>query len=199
MNETWEQSQEYERAWWGDCNNTFAEETKHLTYAYKMGMTCYPWEGMWPVYNLEGKRILDIGGGPVSILLKCQNRGPSRVVDPCNYPAWVQSRYWNVGIEFIKGRGEDIGSWDPRWDEAWIYNVLQHTEDPELIIINAKKLAPVVRIFEWVDIPPHQGHPQELKKDKLDKWLGGEGTTEWLNENGCNAHSYYGVFANKDA
>lgn len=191
---SWEQDQEWEREWWANCSNTFAEETKHLTYAYKMGLTAYTGPGRWPCYDLGSTKVIDIGGGPVSILLKCERKGQSRVADPCRYPDWVQSRYWKAGIEFVNAKGEDL-DWGRQWDEAWIYNVLQHTEDPELIIMNAKKMAPKIRIFEWIDIPPHQGHPQELKKEKLDKWLGGDGRTEWLNENGCNAHSYYGVFS----
>lgn len=192
-NEDWNLSQEYERKWWGDACNTFAEETKHLTYAYKMGLTCFTGAGMWPCYDLNGTRVLDIGGGPTSILLKCQRRGPSRVADPCNYPLWVKYRYYEAGIEFSPIKGEDL-SWGREWDEVWCYNVLQHTEDPELIIMNARRMAPVIRLFEWIDIPPHQGHPQELKEESLNKWLGGEGRTEQLNENGCNARAYYGVF-----
>src|SRR6266498_3446295 len=187
----WSDDQEFEREWWSDCSNTFTEETKQLTYGYKMGLTCYSSRGKWPCYNLEGKSILDIGGGPVSMLLKCENRGPSCVVDPCIYPAWVGLRYQEVGIKYIREKGEDFSSGE--WDEAWIYNVLQHTENPELIIQNARKVAPVIRIFEWVDMPAHLGHPQELKEEELNEWLGGEGTTEVLNENSCNGRAYFGV------
>lgn len=191
---SWNDDQEFERKWWGSCQNTFTEETKQLTYAYKMGLYCYSSDGKWPCYNLEGARILDIGGGPVSILLKCENYGPSRVVDPCTYPNWIWSRYSEAGIEYDRLRGEDIGSWDAHWDEVWIYNVLQHTERPELIIQNAKKLAPIIRLFEWIDIPPHLGHPQELKEELLNKWLDSEGITEQLDENGCQGRAYYGIF-----
>lgn len=189
---SWEDDQEFERTWWGDCNNTFTEETKQLTYGYKMGLTCYANYGKWPCYNLEGKSVLDIGGGPVSMLLKCENRGFCKVADPCNFPTWVINRYMESQIAFIHITGEEL-LWGES-DEVWIYNVLQHTQDPELIIQNAKNLAPVIRIFEWIDLPPHEGHPQELKEEELNKWLGGTGTTEWLNENGCYGRAYYGVF-----
>jgi len=192
---SWEDDQEFERQWWGSCENTFTEETKQLTYAYKMGLQCYSNAGKWPCYNLEGKNIIDIGGGPVSLLLKCENRGRTLVVDPCKYPAWIWSRYWETGIGYSILQGEKLSApVDFECDEVWIYNVLQHTQDPELIIQNAKSLSPVIRIFEWIDIPAHLGHPQELKEENLNKWLDGEGTTEQLNENGCNGLSYYGVF-----
>lgn len=190
---SWEDDQEFERSWWGDCSNTFTEETKQLTYGYKMGLQCYSSNGKWPCYNLDGKSVLDIGGGPVSILLKCENRGRSRVLDPCPYPYWVRTRYFDAQIEYIRLRGEVLNTKES-WDEVWIYNVLQHTEDPELIIQNAMSAASVVRIFEWIDIPPHEGHPHELKEEDLNKWLGGEGLTEWLDENGCHGRAYYGAF-----
>lgn len=191
---TWKDDQEFERNWWGDCSNTFTEETKQLTYGYKMGLQVYSNAGKWPCYNLNGKSVLDIGGGPVSMLLKCENRGPDcTVVDPCAYPVWIDERYASAGIRYIQDRGENQ-LLNRKWNEAWIYNVLQHTEDPELIIYNARSVAPVVRIFEWIDIPAHEGHPQELKEEDLNKWLGGEGTTEWLNENGCHGRAYFGLF-----
>lgn len=190
---SWSDDQEFERDWWGDCGNTFTEEIKQLSYGYKMGLQSHASAGKWPVYNLEFKSILDIGGGPVSMLLKCENRGRRcMVVDPCAYPSWVRSRYMQLGIDFHRARGEDCQS--GQWDEVWIYNVLQHTEDPELIIKTAKDRAPVIRIFEWIDLPAHEGHPQELKEEELNKWLGGTGTTEWLNENNCYGRAYFGVF-----
>lgn len=190
---SWEDDQEFERSWWGDCTNTFTEETKQLTYAYKMGLQVYSNNGKWPCYNLEGKSILDIGGGPVSMLLKCENKGSCLVADPCNYPSWILSRYDVAHIGYSIVSGENL-TWVGRYDEVWIYNVLQHTQDPEKIIQNAKDLAPVLRIFEWIDLPAHEGHPQELKEENLNEWIGGEGKTEWLNENGCHGRAYYGYF-----
>lgn len=193
---SWSDDQEFERMWWGNCNNTFTEETKQLTYGYKMGLTAYANAGKWPCYNLEGKNVLDIGGGPVSMLLKCERRGVNcAVLDPCDYPGWVWERYEYCGIDGIMEKGEtpQRGS----WDEVWIYNVLQHVEDPTLIIQNARNSAPVIRLFEWIDLPAHEGHPQELKEEKLNEWLRGTGTTEWLNENHCYGRAYYGVFEGK--
>lgn len=190
---SWENDQEFERGWWGDCANTFTEEIKQLTYGYKMGLTAYANAGKWPCYDLQGKHVLDIGGGPVSMLLKCENRGRyCMVVDPCEYPEWVQSRYVQCGLDYLRAKGEEPLS--GTWDEVWIYNVLQHVEDPELIISNAKSVSTVIRLFEWIDLPPHEGHPHELKEETLNKWLGGIGTTEWLDENNCYGRAYFGVF-----
>jgi 2-polyprenyl-3-methyl-5-hydroxy-6-metoxy-1,4-benzoquinol methylase len=197
----WDQVNEWERQWWGDCTNTFAEETKQITYAHRMGLQNVSDGAHWPYYDLGGKSVLDIGGGPTSILLKCHNGNRRVVVDPCRYPDWVRTRYEVAGVEYVVERGEYIDCVPSlegaKFDEAWIYNVLQHADDPQRIIQHARTLASAVRIFEWVDIPPHPGHPSELKAHLLSEWLGGYGTVEDMRrspENGCNQKAFYGVF-----
>jgi hypothetical protein len=198
---TWHENQEYERKWWGDCTNTFAEETKQITYAHRMGMVNITDGEHWPYYDLAGKSVIDIGGGPTSILLKCHSGGRRVVADPCNFPAWIRTRYEVAGVEFVSEPGETLSEVTAlqgvRFDEAWIYNVLQHTEDPARVIHNARTLARTVRLFEWIDIPPHPGHPHELKADTLCQWLGSFGTVEDMRkapENGCDQRAFYGTF-----
>jgi 2-polyprenyl-3-methyl-5-hydroxy-6-metoxy-1,4-benzoquinol methylase len=194
----WETDQEWERNWWGNCCNTYAEETKQLTYAHRMGLVNEPRDGMWPVYDLGEKTILDIGGGPTSMLLRTVNGKGKVVQDPCEYPDWVMERYATAGITYLRYPGEQrLEPVDP-FDEVWIYNVLQHTEDPETIIKNALEVGKLIRIFEWIDLPPHMGHPQELKAHLLLQWLGADhGTIEQMNENGCNSRAFYGVFSGR--
>jgi hypothetical protein len=141
-------------------------------------------------FDVEGKSIVDIGGGPTSMLLKTLNLNKGLVVDPIKYPDWTLLRYSIKNINVMVSRGEDFIGND-RFDEAWIYNCLQHTDDPELIIKNAKRAAKTLRIFEWIDIPPHDGHPIELTKDKLDEWTGKEGNTILLCESGCYGNAYF--------
>lgn len=140
------------------------------------------------------QKILDIGGGPVSMLLKADKTyvTGSKVYDPATYPDWTIERYKNHGIEYVKKGGEQID--ETGYDEVWIYNCLQHTEDPELIINNAKKAGKVLRIFEWVDIPQHLGHPQTLTQENLETWIGQKGEVKVLNENGCVGKAFYGTF-----
>jgi 2-polyprenyl-3-methyl-5-hydroxy-6-metoxy-1,4-benzoquinol methylase len=197
--ENWDEDQQWEADWWGNCANTMAEEVKQISYAHRMGLLNEPRDGKWPVYDLAGKSVIDIGGGPVSMLLKTVNGGSLVVADPCPYPDWVNERYTihNIAYEVIAGENlvDESEFADFEFDEAWIYNVLQHVQDPAKILDNARKLAKVVRIFEWVDIPPHTGHPHELKAQKLGEWLGGSGVVEQMNENGCNGRAFYGVFS----
>lgn len=191
--------QEFERDWWGECLNTFGEEAKQITYAHHMGLVNIPdpVTGVWPQYDLEGRSVLDIGGGPASMLLKCVSGGVLAVVDPCPYPAWTRQRYAAAGITLHVEPAESFST-RQKFDEVWIYNVLQHVEDPEAVLATARAHASILRIFEWIDLPPSPGHPHMLTVESLDRWINSEAINEFgvgpVNENGCVGTAYHGVF-----
>jgi hypothetical protein len=182
----------FESKYWGNCCNTFDEDQKHYVYARYMGLKQVGYS-----FDVEGKTIIDIGGGPTSMLLKTINLGNPNftgcglVVDPLEYPKWTYDRYAAKGIDCLVFRGEDVI--EEGFDECWIYNCLQHTDDPELIIKNALKSAKTLRLFEWIDIPAHEGHPVELTRENLNKWIGKAGYTLRLAESGCYGIAYYNV------
>lgn len=220
---TWKDHQEFEAKWHGICCNTFGEEVKQLSYAARMGLINDPHEGHWPSYDAGGKSVLDIGGGPSSMLLKTRNVKRPTVVDPCVYPDWIYDRYALAGIRSViidAERFDSARNPSDRYDECWIYNVLQHTQDPQKIIENARGLADTIRIFEWIDMEPEIGHPHKLTENDLNSWLSGSdrrsigvtgavdvfnfgdsvssntvGKTEMMTgENGCHGRAYFGVF-----
>jgi glycosyltransferase involved in cell wall biosynthesis len=168
METTWERANEWEVKWWGNCVNTADEEAKQVYYAEQMGIPKWQANTVGTVYDLHGKSVLDIGGGPVSLLLRCINRGRSVIVDPGHYPQWVQQRYSATNIEYFLKKAEDI-YFDMVFDEVWIYNVLQHVEDPALVIQLAKEFGKVVRVFEWIDTEVNIGHPHCLTQQFLEK------------------------------
>ena len=178
---------DFEKAYWGDCCNTYDEETKQFVYAGLMGLQRFHYG-----FDVSGKRILDIGGGPSSLLLKTTNLTEGKVVDPIAYPQWTVNRYASKNISVSVSMGEDID--EAGWDEVWIYNCLQHTMDPEKIVRKALRAAPVLRIFEWIGIPAHEGHPHELTEDALNNWIGKLGCVTTLGEFGCYGTAYYGAF-----
>jgi hypothetical protein len=49
-------------------------------------------------------------------------------------------------------------------------------------------------LFEWIDIPAHDGHPHELTEASLNEWIGQKGNVITLAESGCYGKAYYGVF-----
>jgi len=197
------QELDFEASFWGDCTNTYGEEKKQFVYARFMGFKMLPND--YTYFDVGGKKILDVGGGPVSMTLKALNLGPgSIVVDPIAYPDWTMQRYAAKGIRYIQQYGEkvvdmidsgEIGN----FDEVWMYNCLQHTTDPQRIILGCRMSAPVLRIFEWIDIPPHEGHPQILTEKLLDGWIGQKGSVCQLHESNCVGRAYYGHFNFKNA
>jgi len=191
----WKKAQNWELDWWGNCTNTFGEEYKQFAYARCMGLKTFH-NGKSPFnIDLNNASILDIGGGATSLLLKCVNHHHSKVVDPLKLPDWVIMRYQNAGIDFLNVTGESFNG--AGFDEAWIYNCLQHTQNPELIIENAKQAANLIRIFEWIDTPTNEGHPHSLTKENLDTWLDGYGKVDLVNENTAVGKAYYGIFPKK--
>lgn len=180
----------HEISYWGNCCNTFDEEQKQFVYAEHMGI-----ERQHFSFDAKGRGILDIGGGPTSMLLKSINLCYGLVADPLmmSYPEWVRNRYSIRGLAVLGLRGEDL-IFNMPVDEVWIYNVLQHTDEPEKIIGNALRIGKRLRIFEWINIPPHDGHPHELRQEDLDSWIGSKGSVEVLNDRGCVGTAYFGNF-----
>lgn len=203
---TWEQHQDWERRWWSTCHNTFSEEAKAITYMHRVGYQVVPddqpdgpipWRDIWPVWDVEGRNIVDLGGGPVSPLLKCRNRGTlCDVVDPCEYPSWVGQRYGSVGIAVHHVPAEEFNVLH-EYDEAWVLNCLQHVQDPVRVLETAARAAPVVRLFEWIDVPACPGHPWTITVDMVEGVLGPRRSgvaREWIDENGAQGWATYGVW-----
>jgi hypothetical protein len=194
MSDAWDAAQVWESSWWGDCVHTFGEENKQLVYASRMGLhaTETP-DGQWPVYDLGGASALDLGGGPVSLLLKAVNAGRRTVVDPGHFPDWITARYAAAEIEFRVQRAEDVEGMTA--DECWLYNVLQHTDDPAKVAAVARGAAPTLRVFEWIETEVNIGHPHAFSKKDLDALFNANGTVEFLNgERGLFGIAYSGVF-----
>lgn len=201
MNETWKKAQEWELNWHSNCSNSLYEEEKQIVYAEKMGLIKTPTPKTPYVFDLEGKSVLDIGGGAYSLLLKCVNFRNSYVIDPLmdKYPSWVGYRYRMLDIMMLVSTGEEVTEQFPdgeKFDEVWIYNVLEHTYDPKKIIENALELGNIVRIFEWIEtrLGINDGHIHSFTESQLNEWLGGEGKVEVLNRSGAKGKAYYGVF-----
>ena len=184
--------QPFEVDWWGNCCNTLGEEFKQLAYAKRMGLYFFH-DGKSP-YNIDAhnKSVIDIGGGPCSLLLKMRNLALGLVVDPGHYSNWVYHRYDEAGITVLRVPAEELSV--QGYDEALIYNCLQHVIDPEKIIRNAKAAAKVIRIFEWIECGTSEGHPHELTQLTLNEWLGGYGQVGWVDENTARGRAYWGIF-----
>jgi 2-polyprenyl-3-methyl-5-hydroxy-6-metoxy-1,4-benzoquinol methylase len=201
--DSWAAAQQHEAGFWGNCLNlnTWHEFVKQEMYGREMQLIAdYGSNGE---YDMQGKSVLDIGGGPVSMMLRCFNSPRLTVADPMDWPAAVRRRYLNYGIEFICCAGENL--LEPLIqpaDEVWIYNVLQHVIDPKVVLMTARhylKPGGRLRIFEWLNIPADDCHPHVLTSGLLSDGLAGLKMTYLniprLNEYWTpNAEAYVGVF-----
>lgn len=199
-------AQEQEQGWWGDSLQTFGEEAKQMVYAKHMGLDVVQCEGRWPIYRVPlptSPAVVDFGGGPTSMLLKSSGLGIACVVEPMTMPGWVRERYREADVALFKMKGERF-TLDPisasvdlydtaqynasklkRFDEGWLYNVLQHTEDPELVCRRLREAADYLRVFEWVGGGTNAMHPHELDSADLSRWLGLRGRTFDVDEGGA--------------
>lgn len=178
-----------EKEFYGNCCNTYDEEYKHFIYAQFMGLpiNCY-------FINLhKSSRILDVGGGPVSMLLKTLNLKEGCVWDPTVYPKWTEYRYKAKNIKVVHDYGENLK--EKGWDEVWLYNSLQYVEDPEKLINNCLNAAKIFRIFEWVDTPIHEGKPFTIRAEDLNRWIGNKGQVVTLDDPMCNGKAFFGSFS----
>lgn len=201
----WQEAQKHEADYWGNClgMRAWGEFVKQEMYGREMGLFDAYGDGHGEL-NLQGRSVLDVGGGPVSMTLRCINAGELTVVDPCEWPASAHRRYRNYGIEFIRASGEDLDQCRLpilNYDEVWIYNVLQHVQDPAKIVKNAiDRLMPtgILRIFEWVWVPADACHPHVLTPENLTQWLNGCRAIKTgcprLTEYWCNANAFTGIF-----
>ncbi len=188
---TWEKAQQYEAAWWRTAGfgvvNSYHEELKQQKYAERMGIKLDQWSRI----DLQGKSVLDVGGGPASLLLKTGNAGRRKVIDPLDVPDWVVARYKDASIELEKKAAEDMD--EQGWDEVWIYNVLQHVRDPSKIIEKLQRAGKVVRVFEFLERPADEGHPHVLTAELLDATFGRTGTVTEMSDP-IVGKVYYGAF-----
>jgi 2-polyprenyl-3-methyl-5-hydroxy-6-metoxy-1,4-benzoquinol methylase len=203
----WENAQKHEAEYWGNClgMRAWGEFVKGEMYGREMGLFDAYGVGNSGDLNMQRKSVLDIGGGPVSMTLRCVNAGKLVVVDPCEWPASVHRRYENYGIEFVRKPCEELNdifvSPDTKFDEVWCYNVLQHVQEPAKIVENAlARVAAggVFRIFEWIHIPAGDCHPHVLTPEDLLTWLKGSRILQvripHLQEFWSDAYAFCGVF-----
>jgi hypothetical protein len=156
----WQQAQEAERAWWLDPAHAIERLQDRRDDA--------PWyAGLLNIaeHTVGGRRVLDIGGGPLplSIVMEIPLEWLT-VLDPCDYAPLTPEL---PRVTRIAEPAEWFKVDDGAYDECWGYNVLQHVIDPAAVMATAKKAARVVRWLDWTHTPIHQIHPHSIGPDWL--------------------------------
>src|SRR5215213_6310588 len=150
----WETAQRRERDWWGtEPHLRWQEEIgKQQTYARLMGLPSD--------LNMGSKTILDVGCGPVSMLLRATHGGAAGV-DPLLMSEETKVKYAEANVALYHSKAEDFQP-SKHFDEAWMYNCLQHVDDPNKVVAMLLQSADAVRIFEWIDMSTDGMHPHTL-------------------------------------
>lgn len=187
----WQETQTHELAFWNSLkHNYFTEENKQIkVYAPRMKFAVDEWHRI----DFEDKRVVDIGSGPSSMLIRGKNLKPSYALDPLmdRFPVWVRQRYHDAGITTLSLPAENIETFSEPVDLVIIYNVLQHVKNPKTIVDNAKKIAKEIRVFEWVNVPTDDKHLHQLSAKKLNEWFGVTGITEYVTTENSFTHAWY--------
>jgi len=206
----WAEAQKHEADYWGNClgMRAWGEFVKQEMYGREMGLfeeygKDEKGNDLLGELDVRGRNVLDIGGGPVSMTLRCINAGRLFVADPLSWPASALRRYANYGIKFIQCPAEELPEPGDKglFDEVWMYNVLQHVDDPQKVMQNAiRHIAPggKFRIFEWIYIKADKCHPHVLSPEMLLEGLTGlrvlSARTPRLKEFWSDANAFVGVF-----
>jgi 2-polyprenyl-3-methyl-5-hydroxy-6-metoxy-1,4-benzoquinol methylase len=186
---SWDDAQKHESIFWNDAlgANTFTEENKQLKiYSPRLKLTIDAWSSL----DFENKSVVDVGAGPVSLLLKGKNLKKGYAIDPLmdSFPQWVRDRYKFAGIDCSAARGEEFKQ---SADMAIIYNVLQHVVDPQKLIENTKAQVTEIRVFEWISVPADEKHLHVLTASKLNEWFGTKGIVEHITEENSFTQCWY--------
>lgn len=157
----WSEDQVWERKSWGDnLDLNCGEANKQIHYANLMKINI--------PYDAKNKSIIDFGCGPVSMLLRVENCKNAVGIEPIDYGENVNKRYQEKKIKILQLPIEEYEQ-DSNflYNEAWMYNVLQHVIDPVVCLQKINKAAKTIRIFEWIDMPSSPGHPHVITKQMM--------------------------------
>lgn len=176
----WLRNQAWEKSFWGDYPQLDSEEvTKQNVYAKLMGIKL--------PHDAQQKSIIDFGCGPVGMLLRTSNFSKAVGVEPLYFSDNVYDRYSRNNVKILQIPMEDYTS-NEVYDEAWMYNLIEHVIDPIACLKVMKTAAKTLRLFEWIDLPPRQGHPHTITEKMIVENLDlSEGQWEIVNlaESGC--------------
>lgn len=158
--ERWLSAQTAERACHAlGFNDGFAHYAESYTHVFRyLGMET----------EQHGKTIMEIGPADFPALAYCQNyKGLIVEPMPSDYLSLIcETRQ----IEIIGSPVEEAQL--PAADEVWIFNLLQHVIDPELLVAKCKDAADVIRFFEPVDYPTCVYHPHTFAESDFIRWFG---------------------------
>lgn len=130
------------------------EERKHHSGTLEAGVEAYKesyaqyFKYLETTNDQTGKKIIEIGCADVPALMFCNGYKPSFIIEPLPSPILLELTK-DLAITILVDAAENLDF--PKVDEVWLFNVLQHVIDPDVIINKCKEAAKVIRFFEPVE------------------------------------------------
>ncbi len=119
--------------------------------------------------DLKGKSIIEVGPADYPALEYCINYSKCYVIEPMP-SSHLANLIIGKPIKLITEKAESFKF--PECDEVWFMNVLQHVQNPDKIINNAKKSAKLIRFFEPINYPTDKMHLHKFSLDWFKKHFG---------------------------
>lgn len=143
----------------------WSSEQRQRLYLQHMGLTLDEHGRV----DLQGRSVINFGGGPASLLLHAVNAGRLAVVDPLPMPEWVLLRYRDAGIALIRGDGEEEYRAQD-WDEVWLSDYLTRVDDWRQALQRAAACGRSLRLVQSLDNA--RGRATDPTSAELTAWLG---------------------------
>lgn len=157
-------------------------ERKQHTYSYEEGFPHYR-DSYKQYFDFTGasfsprhKIIVEIGPADFPALSYCSGYWKGIVVEPmpsAMLKTWAHDKtdieIYAFPMEYFPA---EILAKDHRIIEVWLFNVLQHVIDPEIVIAHCKKIANVIRFFEPINCGTDECHLWNLTMEMFNRWFG---------------------------
>jgi len=112
--------------------------------------------------DMKGTSVLEIGPADFPAIFFCEGLGPSYVIEPMNGPI-LQELATTMPFTIIKQPAEEADY--PKVDETWLFNVLTHVMNPDVIIDKARVCSNIIRFFEPINTAISIDHPWAFDMD----------------------------------
>jgi hypothetical protein len=162
-------------------------ERQHHLLDFETGFAC--WKERYGRYfewigdgegriDVSGKWVVEIGPADFPALAYCNDFQRGVVVEPM--PSLLLQRCAKLSdhIYVLERPAEefilDLYPARSPFVEVWLFNVLQHVMDPDLIIRNAQKYADVIRFFEPLNYGTDVCHLHNFTLEDFRNWFGDE-------------------------
>lgn len=160
--ERWQQAQKAER----EFHDGRGLEQKLEDYA-KFYRTCLRLLDIDRVYV---RNVLEVGCADIP-LLHYHLQSESSVCEPMPSPILHKiCHIEKISMHYCKF--EDLEEPSEQFNEVWIFNVMQHIQDPEKFIEKAKRIGKSILFFEPIDWPIEIYHPFSYTLDDYKRWFG---------------------------